>query len=135
VCSGEKRIEKGTARVNPRPHPALPCSNNLRCKPATEPAIHGSLLKLCQKIRAHECFRHGSRHSSSFSDKTHTVCACAVWTREIGSGPDPHVRKNSEPSQARPSPALGAPHTDEFGTLKPEPSRTHEADSYVNGHH
>jgi hypothetical protein len=49
VCLGEKRIEKGTAQVNPRLHPALPCLNNLLCEPATEPAIHGTLLKTLSK--------------------------------------------------------------------------------------
>jgi hypothetical protein len=43
----------------------------------------------------------------------------AVWIRETGSGPPTHVRANSEPSPAR-----GAPHTDEFGSLEPEPRRT-----------
>jgi hypothetical protein len=42
----------------------------------------------------------------------------ALWIREPGSGPPSHVRANSEPSPAR-----GAPHTDEFGSLEPEPSR------------
>jgi hypothetical protein len=42
----------------------------------------------------------------------------AVWIRETGSGPPTHVRANSEPSPAR-----GAPHTDEFDSLEPEPSR------------
>jgi hypothetical protein len=55
----------------------------------------------------------------------------AVWIRETGSGPPTHVRVNSEPSptegpgeprRTRPSPARGAPHTDEFGSLEPEPS-------------
>jgi hypothetical protein len=58
----------------------------------------------------------------------------AVWIREPGSGPPSHVRANSEPSWTRPSPARGAPHTDEFGSLGPEPSRTRESDSYVYGH-
>jgi hypothetical protein len=49
----------------------------------------------------------------------------AVWIRETVSGPPTHVRVNSEPSQARPSPACGAPHTDGFGSLEPEPSQTH----------
>jgi hypothetical protein len=44
ACSGEKRIEKG-GKCGLRTHPTLPCSNNLRCEPATEPAIHGTLLK------------------------------------------------------------------------------------------
>jgi hypothetical protein len=57
----------------------------------------------------------------------------AVWIRETGSGPRTHVRANSEPSptegpgepsRTRPSPARGAPHTDEFGSLGPEPSQT-----------
>jgi hypothetical protein len=57
----------------------------------------------------------------------------AVWIREPGSGPPTHVRANSEPSPnegtgdpswTRPSPARGAPHTDEFGSLEPEPSQT-----------
>jgi hypothetical protein len=42
----------------------------------------------------------------------------AVWIREPGSGSPTHVRANSEPSPAR-----GAPHTDEFGSLEPEPSQ------------
>jgi hypothetical protein len=53
----------------------------------------------------------------------------AVWIREPGSGPPAHVRANSEPSPAR-----GAPHTDEFGSLGPEPSRTREPDSYMYEH-
>jgi hypothetical protein len=66
----------------------------------------------------------------------------AVWIRETGSGPPTHVRANSEPSptegpgeprRTRPSPARGAPHTDEFGSLEPEPNRTRERDSYVYG--
>jgi hypothetical protein len=43
----------------------------------------------------------------------------AVWIREPGSGPPTHVRANSEPS-----PASGAPHTDEFDSLGPELSQT-----------
>jgi hypothetical protein len=90
-----------------------------------------------------------------------------VWIREPGSGQPTHVRANSEPSPTegpgepsrtrpspargaprtdefgslepepswtRPSPARSAPHTDEFGSLEPEPSRTRESDSYVYGH-
>jgi hypothetical protein len=57
----------------------------------------------------------------------------AVRIRETGSGPPTHVRAKSEPSTTedpgepswtRPSPARGAPHTDEFGSLEPEPSQT-----------
>jgi hypothetical protein len=64
----------------------------------------------------------------------------AVWIREPGSGLPTHVRANSEPAASRAppkalaSPARGAPHTDEFGSLGPEPSRTREPDSYVYGH-
>jgi hypothetical protein len=54
----------------------------------------------------------------------------AVWIRETGSGQPTHLRANSEPAASRAtpkglaSPARGAPHTDEFGLLEPEPSRT-----------
>jgi hypothetical protein len=54
----------------------------------------------------------------------------AVWIRETGSRPPTQVRANSEtaatraPPKALASPARGAPHTDEFGSLEPEPSRT-----------
>jgi hypothetical protein len=54
----------------------------------------------------------------------------AVWIRETGSGPPTHVGANIEPAASRvppkalASPARGAPHTDEFGSLEPEPSRT-----------
>jgi hypothetical protein len=67
----------------------------------------------------------------------------AVWIRETGSGPPTQVRANSEPSptegpgepsRTRPSPARGAPHREEFDSWEPEPSRTHESDSYVYGH-
>jgi hypothetical protein len=58
----------------------------------------------------------------------------AVWIRETGSGPPTHVRANSEPAASRAppkaltSPTRGAPHTDEYGSLEPEPH------SYVYGH-
>jgi hypothetical protein len=91
----------------------------------------------------HECFRHGSRHGSSFSDKTQPFVRVAVRIRETGSGPHTHVRANSEPSltegpgepsRTRPSLARGAPHTDEFGSLEPEPSRTREPDPWRPTH-
>jgi hypothetical protein len=36
--------------------------------------------------------------------------------------------------EPEPSPARGAPHTDEFDSLEPEPSQISESDSYVYGH-
>jgi hypothetical protein len=69
----------------------LPCWNNLRCEPPTEPAFHGTLLKLCQKVRTHECVRHGSRHVSSLVTKLALSVFVAVWIRESGLGP-PHTR-------------------------------------------
>jgi hypothetical protein len=53
----------------------------------------------------------------------------AMWIPESGSGLPTHVRANSEPAASRAppkalaSPARGAPHTDEFDSLEPEPSR------------
>jgi hypothetical protein len=64
----------------------------------------------------------------------------AVWIRESGLEPPTHVRANSEPAASRAppkalaSPARGAPHTAEIGSVEPEPSRTREPDSYVYGH-
>jgi hypothetical protein len=64
----------------------------------------------------------------------------AVWIRETDSGPPTHVRANSEPAaslappKALASPARGAPHTDGFGSLEPESSRTRDPLSYVYRH-
>jgi hypothetical protein len=57
----------------------------------------------------------------------------AVWIRKPGLGPPTHVQANTkssptegpgELSRTQPSPARGAPHTNEFGLLGPEPSQT-----------
>ena len=78
-----------------------------------------------------------------FSDKTRTVCVCGrvdtrVWlgtshtrTSQKQPGGEPSATEGpDEPSQNRPSPARDIPHTDEFDSLEPEPSRTREPDSY-----
>jgi hypothetical protein len=54
-----------------------------------------------------------------------------VWA-PCNSEPSP-TEGPGEPSRTRPSPARGAPYTDEIGSLGPEPSRTREPDSYVYG--
>ena len=82
-----------------------------------------------------------------FSDKTRTVCVCGrvdtrVWlgtshtrTSQKQPGGEPSATEGpDEPSQNRPSPARDIPHTDEFDSLEPEPSRTRKLDPYVYGH-
>jgi hypothetical protein len=60
--------------------------------------------KLCQKLRTHESFRHGSRHGSSLVTKFPLSVFVAVWMRESGLGPPTHVRANSKPAASRAPP-------------------------------
>ena len=80
------------------------------------------------------------------SDKTRIVCVCGRVDTRVWLGTS-HTRTNQQqavgepspaegpedPSQNRPSPALNTPHTDEFDSLEPEPSRTCEPDSACMG--
>jgi hypothetical protein len=85
------------------PQSPLPCSE----EPASELCLRSTEL---------------GRHTTHLRWPIHV----RVWLGELDSGAglgliSPHTHEH------------GDPHTDEFGSLKPEPNRTREPDSYVYG--
>jgi hypothetical protein len=67
-----------------------------------------------------ECIRARLRVKLAESDSRARLVR--VWA-PCNSEPSP-TEGPGEPSRTRPSPARGAPYTDEFGSLGPEPSQT-----------